>query len=168
MSEPFLGEIRTVGFNFAPRGWALCNGQILPVAQYSALFSLLGTIYGGDGVSSFALPNLQGRFPVHYGSGPGWQPVMGQAAGAREVTLTTANLPPHSHALNASTIRATSTDPANLLPAADGAYGTGAPLTTLAANAVGQTGGSNPVATLPPYLVVNFIIALEGIYPSRS
>ncbi|MDP0491846.1 MAG: tail fiber protein [Verrucomicrobiota bacterium JB023] len=176
MSEPFLGEIRLVGFNFAPRGWALCDGQILPISQYSALFSLLGTMYGGDGRTSFALPDLRGRFPRHPGNGPGLDSVaIGQRSGSVEHTLTEQNLPPHTHEVNSSVTDSigTKTSPVDSIPAtANDGESNFAPQDD--ANQVNNTastesvGGGASINHLPPYLGVNHCIALTGLYPSRS
>ena|SRR5688572_20065966 len=172
MSEPFLGMICQVGFNFAPRGWALCNGQILSIAQNTALFSLLGTTYGGNGQTTFALPDLRGRVPIHAGQGPGLSNYdLGQVAGAEAITLTVANMPTHNHtaALNASTQPANDTLPTGNYLADGGAYQS-ATNTTMNAGAVttGLAGGSQPTPNIQPYLCINFIIALEGIFPSRN
>jgi microcystin-dependent protein len=174
--DPFLGEIRMTGFNFAPIGWALCNGQLLAVAQYSALFDLLGTAYGGNGVNTFALPNLQSRVPIHQGQGAGLSAyVTGQEAGAERVTLSAQNLPAHSHTLVAqSTIPATENPNGAFLAAGSRSNpnliytaSTGSNV-TMNPQAIQPTGASQPVGILPPYLCINFIIALEGIFPSRS
>lgn len=179
MDNPFLGTISLFAGNFAPRGWALCNGQLLPIARYSALFSILGTFYGGDGITTFALPDLRGRVPIHWGQGPGLtNRVIGERAGDENVTLINSQIPIHTHALNASTntgsqpsptsgVLATSTDPdAGGNPinftAANGVN------TVMAPNAIGPTGGSLPHNNMQPYLAVTFIIALEGIFPSRN
>jgi microcystin-dependent protein len=182
MSEPFLGQIIIVGFNFAPRGWAMCNGQILPIAQNTALFSLLGTTYGGNGQTTFALPNLQSRVPLHFGQGPGLSAYdLGQAAGSESETLTVNNLAAHTHALvpkgQASNAGDGNTnDPDGTFPAkalnvnmysttSDGSH-LGADPT--GATQTGITGGSQPFSILQPYLALNFCIALEGIFPSRN
>ncbi|NVK42950.1 MAG: phage tail protein [Oceanospirillaceae bacterium] len=188
MSEPFLGEIRLVGFNFAPRGWAFCQGQLLPIAQNTALFSLLGTIYGGDGKTTFALPDLRGRSPVGQGDGPGLSNIrIGEKAGSENVTLTQAQMPSHNHTAEASVAipaNSTSTD-TNPAPASNTVLGpasnsgrAGALYTTEAANTtlapfdnpvnVQPAGGNQPVGIRDPFLGMNFVIALEGIYPSRS
>lgn len=176
MSEPFLGEIRAFGFNFQPRGWAFCNGQLLSIAQNQALFAILGTTYGGNGQTTFALPNLQGRLPVHSGgsAGPGLAPVsLGEMAGTETVTLTTANLPPHAHGTRASADLAAVATPAGGVMGAKGrggvdVYAAPSPLTPLAAGAVGLAGGSQPHDNMQPSLALNFCIALEGIFPSRN
>ncbi|MDZ3824355.1 MAG: tail fiber protein [Pseudoxanthomonas sp.] len=170
MSEPFLGEIRIVPFNFAPSWWARCNGQLLPLAQNTALFSLLGTQFGGNGQTTFALPNLQGRAPLHQGQGPGLSlREMGQTGGSAAVTLTQAQLPAHTHPVSATSAAADRANARDALPAvaADAAYGTAAPLQALAAAGVTPAGGGAPHPNMQPYLVLNFIIALSGIFPSR-
>ena len=169
VSEPFLGEIRVLSFSFPPRGWALCNGQLLPINQNQALFSLLGTTYGGDGRVNFGLPDLRGRTPVHFGSGV----VLGERAGDAAVALTTAQLPPHTHALVANADVASSTNPAANVPAKKPRFGAdiyAAPAhpTVLAASSVGTTGASQPHENLQPYLVLSFVIALQGIFPSQN
>jgi microcystin-dependent protein len=166
--DPFLGEIRMFGGNFAPQGWATCDGQILPIAQNTALFSLLGTTYGGNGQSTFALPDLRGRLPVHIGGGL----TIGQAGGSETVILTTTNLPAHTHVANAASA-ATTLSPAGQYWAADpGAnvapYAAAPDGRVMSGTAIGAQGGNQPHANLQPFLAVTFIIALEGIYPSRS
>jgi microcystin-dependent protein len=199
MSEPFLGEIIMFAGNFAPRGWALCNGQLLSVSQNSALFAILGTTYGGNGQTTFALPNLQGRVPVHQGQSPGTsQYTLGEVSGTESVTLTINELPAHNHtvalsgtgnvsvALGASSANGNAPVPGpTTVPAkvasglnALNAYSTTAPDTTLlpvntttTVNVSGNTGvvGNNlPVPIVQPYVVVNFIIATEGVFPSRN
>jgi microcystin-dependent protein len=180
MSEPFLGQISIVGFNFAPRGWAFCDGQILPINQNPSLYSLLGTTYGGDGRTSFALPDLRGRIPLHEGQGPGLSPrTLGQKGGHEQVTLTTAEMPSHNHAVTAR-MRAEGrpgslTDPTgNMLASGTGIYRANAAAEDVdmdpAMIAVTQqnTGGGQPFITMGPYLALNFIIALQGLFPSRS
>jgi microcystin-dependent protein len=168
MAEPFLGQIQAFGFNFAPTGWALCNGQLLSIAQNTALFSLLGTTYGGDGVTTFALPDLQGRVAVHRGQGAGLSPyVIGQAGGSENVTLIQTQMPAHTHAAAGSSNAADQASPAGGIWAApldsQGAAGTGytkaASNTTLAPTAIGAAGGSQPHTNIQPYLCVNFCIA---------
>ena len=174
MSEPFVGEIRMFAGNFAPQGWAFCDGQLLAISQNDALFSLLGTIYGGDGQTTFALPDLRGRIPVHMGSGPGLSPrQLGSNGGNETVTLTVNQLPPHSHALNGTDAAATANSPAGNVPAASNTidlYATADPVASdaLASSSLGNSGGSQPHSNLMPFLCVNFIIALFGIYPSRN
>lgn len=173
MNEPFLGMIALFGFNFAPRGWAFCNGQLLSIAQNSALFALIGTMYGGDGQTTFALPNLQGRVALHFGQGPGTsQYQIGQLAGSETTTLSAQNLPSHSHPLNAVSETGETSDPTGAFLANTGALdkeyrisGTGVVMNV---NAVGATGGNQPLSIVQPYLAVNYCIALEGIFPSRN
>jgi microcystin-dependent protein len=165
MSEPYIGEIKMFAGNFAPRGWALCDGQLLPIAQNEALFSILGTTYGGDGRTTFGLPDLRGRAPVHAGSGPGLTPRnLGQKFGAEQTTLTVPQLPPHAHGLSA---RLPAECPAAPAPEAVVAY---SPLDGAVATDFTTTpaGGAQPVPTQSPATVVNFIIAIQGIYPTRS
>jgi microcystin-dependent protein len=172
MSEPFVGEIRMFAGTFAPQGWAFCEGQLLSIPQNDALFSLLGTVYGGDGRTTFGLPDLRGRVPIHAGSGPGLTPrQLGSKAGTENVTLTTAQLPSHTHPIKGSTNTATATDPAGNVPAQSSTidlYVNTAPTVNMNASAVAGTGGSRSHNNLMPTLCVNFIIALFGIYPSRQ
>jgi microcystin-dependent protein len=171
MATPFLGEILIVGFNFAPPGYAFCDGQLLPINQNTALFSLLGTTYGGDGVQTFALPNLQSRIPLHFGQGSGLTPYNeGDTAGAEAVTLTPAQLPTHTHPLQGTTNLASSRDPGgNVLAVTQHTIYDNSAATPMAAGTVGANPTSNfPHDNLQPYLAVNFIIALQGIFPSRS
>lgn len=174
MSDPFIAEIRMCAFDFAPRGWAACSGQVLPINQNQALFSLLGTTYGGNGVTTFALPDLRGRTPVHWGQGPGLPSViLGEAAGAEAVTLTTAQLPAHGHGVRASSDLAAATSPAGAVMGAKprgGAdvYAMASNLTPLAVGAVANEGGGQPHENMQPSTVVNFVIALVGIFPSRN
>jgi microcystin-dependent protein len=175
MSEPFLGEIRMFAGNFAPQGWAFCQGQILPIAQNTALFSLLGTTYGGNGQTTFALPDLRGRLPMNPGQGPGLSPrSLGQVGGSETVTLLTNQMPAHTHQLNASNQEGNASAPTGSLMSAFPSdataicYHDGNPNTTMSPQAIGATGGSQPHDNMPPFLCVNFIIALEGIYPSHS
>lgn len=169
MSEPFLAEIRMVSFAFAPRGWALCNGQLLPINQNQALFALLGTTYGGNGQTSFALPNLQGRTPVHDGGGL----VLGTTGGQQAVTLSPAELPAHAHALAATADVASSTAPTGAVPAkkprfgAD-VYATAANQTPLAPGSLASVGGGQAHSNMQPFLTLNFVIALQGIFPSPN
>ena len=176
MSDPFLGEIRLVGFTFAPQGWALCDGQLLSIAQKTALFSLLGTTYGGNGQTTFALPDLRGRVPIHPGQGPGLSNyVLGEQSGSENVTLNTSQLPGHNHPLASSNQQGSSSDPSGYFPAV-----LNDPAGTIAVNgylassnstlnpaAIGVTGGNQPHSNIQPFLCVNFIICLQGIYPSR-
>jgi microcystin-dependent protein len=174
MSEPFLGQIQAFGFNFAPRGWAFCNGQILPIAQNTALFSLLGTTYGGNGQTTFALPNLQSRVPVHFGQGPGLSPYdLGEQAGSETVTLTTNQIPAHQHAvtfLTNSSEGGQNSPAGNYFGKADpGTYASTHDNTLTGAQPpTGIVGGNQPHTNIQPYLALNFCIALEGIFPSRN
>jgi len=178
MSEAFIGEIRAFGFNFAPFGWAQCNGQLLPISQNTALFSILGTTFGGNGTTNFALPNLQGLSPMHWGTSPGLNTQLGESLGQSNVTLTVNQMPAHIH---------------SVLPAAPGEKDERSPMPTSASflsssqppnrayvsspstfdaqfspKAISATGGSQPHENMQPYLVLNFCIALEGIFPSRN
>ena len=172
MSEPFVGEIRMFAGNFAPRGWAFCDGQLLAVSQNDALFSLFGTIYGGDGRTTFGLPDLRGRIPLHQGQGPGLsERRLGSKGGAERETLTTNQLASHTHDWNANTANATTAAPqGKVLATPSGArlYAQVAQNTDLAASTIANTGGSQPHTNLMPTLCVNFIVALVGIYPSRQ
>jgi microcystin-dependent protein len=171
MSEPFLGEIRMFGFNFAPSGWAMCNGQLLSIAQNAALFALLGTTYGGNGTTTFQLPNLQSRVAIHMGQGNGLSPyVEGQVGGTENVTLTNNQMPQHNHPVTASDGNASATRPggAVLGRVQTAIYGASPDGTVMNAGMIGNSGGSQPFSILQPYLVVNFCIALQGIFPSRN
>jgi microcystin-dependent protein len=165
-TEPFLSEISIVAFNFPPKGWALCNGQFLPINQNQALFALLGTTYGGNGQTTFALPNLRGRVPIHMGNGH----TLGEAAGSTSVTVNIQQLPTHIHALQASPNSAgTNSDPTNsFLAPVNGGYGVPASLVPLSPESVTSVGGSQPHNNMMPYLTLNFIIALQGIFPSQN
>lgn len=168
--EPFIGQIMMFGGNFAPRGWALCDGQLLPINQYSSLFSILGTTYGGDGVTTFGLPDLRSRTPVHMGTGPGLtHRTLGQKFGEETVTLTQAQMPAHSHNVTCSTTRGTSGDPANNVLGGDPDLPYEPSGTQIMSTAmIHQTGGNSPHDNNQPSLTVNFVIALQGIYPSRN
>ena len=176
MSEPFLAEIRIVGFNFAPRGWAFCDGQILPINQNQSLYSLLGTTYGGDGRTSFALPDLRGRTPVHEGQLPsGGSYQLGQKSGAETVALTSDQMPAHQHDLVATNDSATAPAPAGNLPATAPAavgeiYSSGSASLTAAFNAaaIASAGGGQGHENMQPCLALNFCIALQGLFPSRN
>jgi microcystin-dependent protein len=191
MADPFLGMIITVPYNFAPQGWAFCNGQILPISQNTALFALIGTTFGGDGVATFALPDLRGRVPVSSGQGPGLSVYdLGEIGGTENVTLTTSQMPPHNHVITLNNLTATanarntagnSQSPAGNLPAVEAAgvtatYSNAPANATMAAGAVTVTGtatasvsGSGlPLQILSPFLTVNYCIALQGIFPSRN
>ena len=181
--EVYLGTILMVGFNFAPQGWALCNGQLLSIAQNTALFSLLGTTYGGNGQTTFALPDLQGRVPIHMGNGAGLSPyLLGQNGGSENVTLLANQMPQHLHtvATPCSTAKGTVTSPANAVPAVgvavnekvtydvNGYAPTATSGQTMAAFNTANTGGNLGHTNIQPYLTVNFIIALQGLFPPRS
>ena len=172
MSNPFLGEIRMAGFNFAPRGWAFCAGQLLPISQNDALYALVGKTYGGDGQSTFGMPDLRGRVPINQGQGPGLNNyVMGQMAGTESVTLTTAQMPSHSHQINAANGGARSANPAgNLLGGGEADIYTHdtANAVALSQNVIASNGGNQPHENMQPYLCINFFIALEGVFPSRN
>jgi len=168
--DPFIGELRLFGFNFAPVGWAICQGQLLPISTNTALFSLLGTLYGGNGQTTFGLPDLRGRAPLGFGQGPGLSSYdQGQAGGSEQVTLLAPQLPPHNHSVAAAS-SATAKNPAGAVPAVTGAgasYGTSTDL-SMSPTMVGGGGGSQPHENRPPYLALNWCIALQGVYPSRS
>ena len=171
MSEPFTGEIKMFAGNFAPRGWAFCDGQLLAISQNDALFSLLGTIYGGDGRTTYGLPDLRGRIPIHAGNGPGLSSRrLGAKGGAEKVTLTVNQLPSHGHQQQGTSSDATSKNPAGGLPAraVSAAYAPPGSPVQLSGQSASDTGGSRDHANLMPYLCVHFIIALFGIYPSRQ
>jgi microcystin-dependent protein len=165
MSSPYLGEIRVVSFNFPPKGWALCNGQLLPINQNQALFSLLGTTYGGDGRVNFALPNLQGRVPIHAGNGI----TLGEIGGELYHTLSLSELPTHTHLAFGSSNNPSAASPSGNLWAThtSGGYSGNANASMNAAS-INSTGGSQPHDNMSPYLVLNFIIALLGVFPSRT
>jgi microcystin-dependent protein len=169
MSSPFIGEIRMFAGNFAPVGWAFCNGAIIPIDQNDALFNLIGTTYGGDGQTTFALPNLQSRVPVHVG--PGF--ALGQSGGAESVTLTTSQIPAHSHVPQAQSqaLASNVASPANAVWA-NSSLGqfdnANPPDSTMAAAGMGQAGGSQPHDNMVPFLVINFILSLFGIFPSQT
>ena len=169
MAEPHLGQIQAFGFNFAPRGWAQCNGQLLSIASNSALFSLLGTIYGGDGRTTFGLPDLRGRTALHLGQGPGLSnKQIGSRAGSETHMLTTAQLPTHNHTISAKEEGDTD-DPSGHFIAGDGtnAFGTTSDI-TVAPTSVGNSGSGQAINNMQPFLTINFCIALTGIYPSRN
>jgi microcystin-dependent protein len=172
MSDPFLGQVIMFGGNFAPRGWAFCEGQLLSIAQNSALFSILGTTYGGDGRTTFALPDLRGRVPMGSGNGPGLTPrKLGTKTGSETNTLTVGQMPAHSHAVAAQVNNdsAATTDPANHFLAPAESYATaGTAGANLGGVTCGNTGGNQPVNNIQPVLVINYIIALVGIFPSRN
>ena len=174
MSDPFVGEIRMFAGNFAPRGWAFCDGQLLAVSQNDALFSLLGTIYGGDGRTTFALPDMRGRIPLHQGTGPGLSNRrLGTKGGVEHVTLTVSELPAHTHSQIAEAETGNQPSPAdNMLGEANAPHYYNNPSTletaAMSSSAMSNAGGTNSHTNLMPYLCVNFIVSLFGIYPSRS
>lgn len=166
MSEPFLSEIKIMSFNFPPKGWALCNGQLLPINQNQALFALLGTTYGGNGQTNFALPDLRGKLPIHFGSGH----TLGETAGSTSVTINQQTMPQHPHPLSASSQNGNALTPdGNLLAnVAAKIYNSPSALTALNAQSVTNTGGSQPHNNMMPYTVLSFCIALQGIFPSQN
>jgi microcystin-dependent protein len=167
MADPFLSEIRIMSFSYAPQGWAMCNGQFLPINQNQALFSLLGTTYGGNGQTTFALPDLRGRAPLHFGSGH----TLGERGGQEAHTLTVSELPQHIHFFNATNDAAQLDGPAgNLLaqPGASSIYGAATALNAMAPSSIGNTGGSQAHQNMQPFLTLTFCIALIGIFPSRN
>ncbi len=171
MSEPFLGQICNFGGTFAPRGWAFCDGQLLLISQNTALFAILRTIYGGDGRTTFGLPDMRGRLPMNFGTGPGLSPrQIGQRGGTEEVTLIANQMPPHKHTQQGSTDQALAIAPAGKVTANAEftIYSDGAPNTAMSTEAIGDAGGNQPHPNLMPFLVVNFIIALQGVFPSRN
>ena len=185
MALPYMSEIRMMSFNYAPKGWALCNGQLMAIQQNAALFSLLGTTYGGDGIRTFGLPNLQGRVPLHFGNGSSGSYVLGENAGEVNHTLLLTEIPAHNHLLmgkaGPAELNAAGTKPASTVTLGEGAaaktgggstpasiYGTSASTGTMSANALANEGSNLPHANQQPYQVVNFCIALTGIFPSRS
>ena len=177
MANPFVGEIRCFGFNFAPLGWALCNGQLLSISQNTALFSLLGTNFGGNGTTTFALPNLQGNVPMHWGNS-GFNSVIGEVQGGSTVTLTSNQIPIHNHAIISQVVAtggaaehaATPSSGASIGPSnPDGLYNTLPTINaTFSPSTIGVTGGSQPHDNMQPYLVLNFCIALQGVFPARN
>jgi microcystin-dependent protein len=173
MSSPFIGEIRLFGGNFAPQGWVFCDGQTLPISFYEALFNLIGTTYGGDGQESFNVPDLRGRVPLHQGVGPGLSPrSIGEFSGTETVTLNSQQLPSHSHPPLGNTV-SSKASPANSVWSADGggnvaAYSTLAPTVAMSASAIALTGGSQPHNNMQPFVTINYIMAVEGIFPQFS
>lgn len=169
MSTPFLGELKLMSFGFAPKGWALCHGQLLPIAQNQALFALLGTNFGGNGQTTFALPDLRGRSPMHNGAAL----PLGEKAGQEAVTLLPSQMPAHSHSLTATNDLANASVPGGAVPAAKGRggmsrYGPAGGATPMGPGALASTGGSQPHDNMQPFLVLNWVIALQGIFPSRN
>jgi len=169
MSQPYYGEIRIFAGNFAPVGWMFCEGQLLPISENETLFNLIGTTYGGDGQSTFALPDLRGRLPIHFGNGF----TLAETGGAETVTLTVQQIPTHSHSVLGTNSPGNTDAPTNKVLAAGSTvatspYGTDAPLAALRPSTIGATGGSQPHNNFQPYLCLNFIISLFGIYPTPS
>jgi microcystin-dependent protein len=172
MGEPFVGEIRMFGGNFAPAGWAFCQGQLLPISENETLFNLIGTTYGGDGQETFGLPNLQGRVPLHAGTGSdGIAYQQGEMGGVESVTLTTQQIPIHTHPFTASTAGATETSPSGQVIAQSGqraVYTEDSTTTALAASSITPVGGSQPHENMQPYLAISFILSLFGVFPSQT
>jgi microcystin-dependent protein len=171
MSTPYIGEIRLFAGTFAPLGWALCQGQLLPIAENDALFALIGTTYGGDGQNTFALPDLRGRVPIHQGQGPGLSPyVIGRAAGSEDSTLALQHMPAHRHPLLSAAAATADFPGGNSLgsPSGDALYSAVVPGTPLAAASYVSVGGNQPHQNMAPFLAMNYIIALFGIYPSQN
>ncbi|MEQ9406775.1 MAG: tail fiber protein [Fuerstiella sp.] len=170
MTEPFLGEIMMVGFNFAPRGWSMCDGQILPISQYTALFSLLGTTFGGDGRTTFGLPGMRGRTAVHVGNGPGLDPVTwGSRGGANRHTLTVQQMPSHNHSIRGIDEDGNLSEPeGNYLPEKANGYHAGPPTVNMGSQAVTNNGGGQSFNIMQPYIGIYHCIATVGIYPSRN
>jgi microcystin-dependent protein len=167
MAQPYVGEIRMFGGNFAPAGWAFCDGSLLPISENETLFQLIGTTFGGDGENTFALPDLRGRVPLHQGN----QFIVGETGGAEEITLTVQQIPTHGHQLLVNTSGGTANNATNNVLAASPSidmYREAAPTIALAANAVGPVGGSQPHTNFQPYLCIAFIISLFGIFPSPT
>ena len=171
MGSPFIGEIRMVGFSFAPQGWATCDGQLMPIAENDALFALIGTTYGGDGQSTFALPDLRSRIPVHAGQGPGLSNrVLGESSGTEAVTLTTQQIPSHAHPAQAQSGAGNQASPINGVWAASGQgqYGVGAGNVAMKNTLISTSGGNQPHDNMMPYTTINFVISLFGIFPSQN
>lgn len=173
MDNPFIGAIVLFCGNFAPQGWALCNGQLLPISQWTALFSILGTTYGGDGRTNFALPDLRGRVPIHPGQGPGLSNyTLGQTGGLETATLSVNNLPSHSHTLNGDNTAGGKEfpGPAHVIGASmtDKMYSVNPPNTSMNPRSIGNTGNTQPFSIVQPFECINYIIALQGIFPSRN
>jgi microcystin-dependent protein len=180
MANPYIGEIRAFGFTFAPVGWLQCNGQLVPISEFEALFAILGTTYGGNGTTNFALPNLQGQSPMHWGTSPGLNTVIGQVQGTSMVTLLNTQIPSHTHAIFAGALPTSgptadrSAGPTSTSFMSEAAHGflyqpvPATPNTPFAAAAVGAAGNSQPHENEQPYLVLNFCIAYSGIFPTRS
>jgi microcystin-dependent protein len=167
MAQPYIGEIRMFAGNFAPAGWAFCEGQLLPISENDALFTLIGTTYGGDGQETFALPDLRGRLPLHQGNSF----IIGETGGAEEITLTVTQIPTHNHAFLVSTASAGQASPANSLPgnsASVDLYLEDVPAVSFSPQAISPVGGSQPHTNFQPYLCINFIISLFGIFPTQT
>ena len=167
MAQPYVGEIRMFAGNFAPAGWMFCEGELLPISEYETLFNLIGTTYGGDGQSTFQLPDLRGRLPIHFGNGF----ILAETGGAEEITLTVNQIPAHSHPMLASSATASQTTPQTTLlatPTVPDIYRPGAANIALAPQSISSTGGSQPHTNFQPYLCVDFIISLFGIFPSQT
>jgi len=169
MAQPYVGEIRMFAGNFAPAGWMFCEGQLLPISEYETLFNLIGTTYGGDGQSTFALPDMRGRLPLHFGSGF----TLAETGGVETITLTVAQIPAHSHPLLATANTASTTSPTGALGAVNNVfgvfpYGTDAPRLNLSPSSISSVGGSQPHDNFQPYLCIDFIISLFGIFPSQT
>lgn len=178
MAQPYLGEIKLFAGNFQIRGWAYCNGQVLSISGNDALFTLIGTTYGGDGVNTFALPNFQGRIPLHQGTGPGLNTrVLGELSGVETVTVSTAQIPSHTHQVIATTVTGTTSSPANALPATPelpsafqylSGTATGTSDAPPLASSISSTGGNQPHENVMPSLAMNYLIAVEGVFPSQN
>ncbi|WP_114951785.1 phage tail protein [Sphingosinicella terrae] len=173
MAQPYVGEIRIFAGNFAPAGWMLCQGQLLPISENETLFQLIGTTYGGDGQSTFALPNLASRIPIHQGQGPGSANnyIIGEAAGVEQVTLTTNQIPVHNHAFLASSANGTTQSPANEVLAANPTvqmFRQSEPEGTMNPQSIQPVGGSQPHENMMPFIVINYIISLFGLFPSQT
>ena len=167
MAQPYVGEVRMFGGNFAPAGWQFCDGSLLPISEYETLFQLIGTTYGGDGESTFAVPDLRGRIPIHQGNGF----ILAETGGAEEITLTVSQIPAHSHPFLGSTASGTVTNPSNSFLASStvvSLYAAETANAAMATNAIGSVGGSQPHTNFQPYLCVSFIISLFGIFPSPT
>ena len=170
MAQPYVGEIRMFAGTFAPAGWSFCEGSLLPISQFETLFNLIGTTYGGDGQSTFALPDLRGRVPLHFGSGGGSSYVLAQNGGEEQVTLTVNQIPAHSHVPQADPGNGTQDSPQNSVWASSAnlPYSASAPTAAMSPNAIGPTGGSQPHDNMVPFLCVSFVISLFGIFPSQT
>jgi len=170
MAQPFVGQLLLVGFNFSAAGWTFCQGQILPISENQTLFQLIGTTYGGDGQETFSVPDLRGRVPIHQGSYQGQTFVIGQMGGTEAVTLTTNQMPQHNHVVSCSANSSNSSDPTNgvVAVAGDRRYSSVPPSVAMAGGMVSTQGGSQPHNNIQPYLVLNWLISLFGIFPSQN